>query len=161
MRSSNFTYDERADSRTARRSYMPLTHSPPFTMSGGESEFAYPVGDEDVGRQVAAGRVATDVDTPGIASEARGVLRDPGDRAPHLRDHAVEADVHHGRELRDDPVGAGLREGLGRVGLGPRVATAPGAAVGEDHDRRARPGGGIDVEALHLRGTVREAARRA
>ena len=43
--------------------------------------------------------------------------RDPRHRAPHLGDHTVEADVHHGGEVRHHPVGAGAHEGLGRVGL--------------------------------------------
>src|SRR5438445_4179681 len=114
--SVNFTYALRLESLTGFRSYMPLIKRPPFTTSGGKAKFFFPVRHHDHASEVAAGRMARDVDAVWIAAEACGVFINPGHSSAHLVGHRHEIPVRlfHRDEVDGDVVRSRHHEHLGR-----------------------------------------------
>src|SRR5881628_3335177 len=160
--SVNLTYALRADRRTGFRSYMPLEHSPPFTVSAGRSK----------SRRQSVVRITPARWAPeewpetyavGIAAEAVSVALHPRDGAAYLRGHRHEAaaDVLDRGEVRHDEMRARPHEQLGRECVVAGEAGPPRAPVDEDVDRGVGARGGIDVEGLDRCRAVCVAPRRA
>src|SRR3954465_3593962 len=103
------------------------------------------------------------VDSVGIASEARGVLVDPGDTATYLRRHHTEVPAHllHRDEVQCDVMRSGIDEHLGGIAVLFCGAHKPVPAMDEDEDRRIGAVGPIDFELFDLRRSVCGTLRHA
>src|SRR5690348_801540 len=104
-----------------------------------------------------------EIDLVRVAAEARRVLVDPDDGAPDLIGH--DADVATGRFDRDK-IGRNImrarpRDVLRREMVFLGAAVLPGAAMGENENRRVWAVDAEDVELLDVGGTIRVALRIA
>src|ERR1700730_15783763 len=103
------------------------------------------------------------VDSAGVASEARGVLVDPGDTAAFLCRHHTEvpARLLHRNEVQCDVMRPGIDEHLGGIAVLFRGAHEPVPAMDEDEDRRIGAVGPINIELFNLGWSVCDTLRRA
>src|SRR6201982_1059505 len=101
------------------------------------------------------------VDSVGIASEARGVLVDPGDAAAYLRRHHAEvpARLLHRNEVQCDVMRPGIDEHLGGIAVLFRGAHEPVSAMDEDEDRRIGAVGPVNIELFNLGWSVWDTLR--
>src|SRR5262249_17772683 len=106
-----------------------------------------------------------DEDAVSIAAEARGVLVDPGDCAPHLFDHREQAAarVVHRDEIENDIMRPGPDERFGLHRVVGRLVAPPRAAMNENLDRRVlrTPQRAIDFALLDPARSVCDALRLA
>src|ERR1700741_3893105 len=102
------------------------------------------------------------VDSLGIASEARGVLVDPGDTGTYLRRHHTEvpARLLHRNEVQCDVVRPGIDEHLGGIAVLFCGTHEPVAAMDEDEDRSVGAVGPINIELFNLSRSVCDTPRR-
>ena len=106
---------------------------------------------------------ASDIEPIGIAAEARRVLVDPRDGAPHLlgHDHQIAIDVGYIIEIERNEMRTRIDKSLGHVGRALCIAAAPSTTV----DKKIYGGVGLfgdrHVELLDVDRAVGDATRLA
>ena len=115
-----------------------------------------PVGGEQHGDQVAAGRVPGDEDPPRVAAELAGVAVDPDDRRATLGHQRVQVDARHPAVVRDDGDRARRPQPAHDEAEVRLVEAVPVAAVKEHVNGSHRGRGGAEhVEPLGVMDAVR------
>jgi len=83
---------------------------------------------------MAAGGVAADKKSAGVAAESGGVFVGPCDGVAHLLRHDADIALRRadGNEIENDKIDPGIHKEFGRKCVVLRFAAPPGAAVHED-----------------------------